>query len=524
MFVQSTKTKLIWTITENHLREQGPAALADLLIEHGVHAVKAIYSASIRQNLAELRKELSRKLEKSHRAPDADGLVPFLLSFVSRRALLDAGPAPMGLEEGSIVPCLITVDKDFCALNQHKGSSTETLRIAVTSPDMLTGIGPDTPLSLSFGQVELKVKDIRARSENALEITAQVLTAGHVHSGMQVSSPHISNELFPLIPEDKASLEHQFDGLADFVVINGLREDAELDTIKSAFVQGNQQHLRRSKRHPSVPISPAIREPNGAVSPRFVIKIDSEPMLKNFTALLNQVDGVYLSRAELGTLVHPHSLPITQKEVIAQCNREAKLVMVASELMHSMKDNPNPTRAEVSDMANAVSDGADALVLEHEVTEGPFPAELAQVSVETLTKSEPRVDSDWQRVEFDILTDDDSVAYGAVRTAEHVGAKAIVCLTEGGYTAARLSSIRTPVDVIAVTYNRQIMRQMSLYRAVFPVRISSATAFDRVLAETRACLTEHCGMSRGDKFVFISLTSSSISERQSNFFTIQVLE
>jgi hypothetical protein len=75
-----------------------------------------------------------------------------------------------------------------------------------------------------------------------------------------------------------------------------------------------------------------------------------------------------------------------------------------------------------------------------------------------------------------------------------------------------------------VTYNTNIMRQLALMSAVYPVRISSATAFDRVLAETKACLFEHCGLVRGDKFVFISLTSSSISERQSNFFTIQVLE
>jgi pyruvate kinase len=118
-------------------------------------------------------------------------------------------------------------------------------------------------------------------------------------------------------------------------------------------------------------------------------------MLSNFSNLLDQVDGTYLSRSELGTIVHPHSLPITQKEIISKCNSEAKIVMIASELMHSMQVNPNPTRAEVSDLANAVSDGADALVLEPDVTEGPYPDEVAKVSQETVIKSEPKMDDNW---------------------------------------------------------------------------------------------------------------------------------
>lgn len=521
MFARTTRTKLVWTVTENHLKKVGVEAIADIICENGIQAVKAIYTQSIEPSLRELRTALEERVKKTKANPDANGLYPFLLSFVSRRAILDTGKEPFELEAGKTSRFIIALDRDFCSQNQLIGTNTTTPRVVVTSSDMLQKITQGTHLSFSYGEAEGKVAMIVERTTDSLEVMIEAVTSGTLRTGMHVSSPSIPNDLFPLLPEDEYALKNRFAGLADYVIINGLKSEQELQSIKQAFYDGQ---LPQSKRHPSVPISPAVRQSNAAVPPRFILKIDSEHMLANFSGLLNHVDGAYLSRAELGTIVHPHSLPITQKEVIAKCNIEAKIVMVASELMHSMKTNPNPTRAEVSDLANAVSDGVDALVLEQDVTEGPYAIEVAKISNETVIKSEPKTNGNWHRVPFEVRNDDDAVAYGAIQTAEHVGAKALVCLTEGGYTAARLSSMRTPVEVIAVTYNTNIMRQLALMSAVYPIRISSATAFDRVLGETKACLMEHCGLTRGDKFVFISLTSSSISERRSNFFTIQILE
>ena len=527
MFASTTKTKLIWTVTENYIKREGAAKIADRIFENGIQAVKAIYTEAMRPALVELRGELRARVKRNKANPDADGLFPFLLSFVSRRALLDVGQKPLPLEAGQLLTMKIEVDREFCSLNLCRGTATTVPRIVVTAEDMLERISASnvgnagTVLSFSFGEAEVRVVSIDEQAKDSIIARVEVLTPGILNSGMQVSSADISNELFPLLDEDKHALATRFGGLADFVIINGLRQESELSEIKQYFYDGKASW---SKRHPSVPVGQAARQMNAPVPPRFIIKVDSEHMLNNFSGLLDQVDGAYLSRSELGTIVHPHSLPIVQKEIIAKCNSEAKIVMIASELMHSMCQNPNPTRAEVSDMANAISDGVDALVLEHEVTEGPYPEEVAKVSFETVVKSEPKLDENWRGVPFEIRNDDDAVAFGAIRTAEHVGAKALVCLTEGGYTAARLSSMRTPVEVVAVTYNTNIMRQLALMCAVYPIRISSATAFDRVLAETKACLIEHCGLVRGDKFVFISLTSSSISEKQSNFFTIQVLD
>lgn len=522
MFSRSTKTKVIWTVTKEHLDKVGPEKIADLVIDHGLHAIKCVYTDSIRQGLQDLRSALEKKIREERLSPDPAGHIPFLLSFVSRRALLDTGPTPLNLSEGEKLTIVIEVDQDFCSLNMHRGTKCLFPRVAVTSSDMLKKLDVGDRLSLSFGEAELRIEAVDSRTDSSIKVMVEVMTGGQAATGMVVSSPQIPHELFPLLDEDRRSLENRFDDLADYVIVNGLRDESEMQELKN-YLQTDVD-ARTSRRHPSVPVGPTVRQAEAAVPPRFVIKIDSEAMLQSFTSLLGQVDGVYLSRSELGALVHPHNLPITQKEVISQCNRDAKLVMVASELMQSMQRNPNPTRAEVSDMANAVSDGADAFVLEQDVTEGPFANELAEVTIETIKKSEPKIAGKWGSVRFDTRTDDDAVAYGAISTAEQVGAKAIVCLTEGGYTAARLSSSRTPVEVIAMTYNLGIMRQLCLYRAVYPQRISGLTAFDRVLAEIKSALMEHCGLERGDRFVYLSLTASSISEKNSNFFTIQTFE
>ena len=234
-----------------------------------------------------------------------------------------------------------------------------------------------------------------------------------------------------------------------------------------------------------------------------------------------------LSRSDLGLTIDPAELPLIQKQVLAKCNQKGKVVIVASELMYSMRVNPNPTRAEVSDMANAAADGADALYLAEEVTDGPHPDLVAAVSKETLANGdrgeadEGSAHSNWHRVPFNISNDDDAVAFGAIQVAEYADVKSIVCLTEGGYTAVRLSSLRTPAQIIAITYNNQIMRQLGLLRAVKVLTLDSAPAFDQVLEETKKALVKHCGFGRGDRFVYVSLTASSISARNSNIFTLQ---
>ncbi|MBX9704453.1 MAG: hypothetical protein K2X39_09905, partial [Silvanigrellaceae bacterium] len=267
-----------------------------------------------------------------------------------------------------------------------------------------------------------------------------------------------------------------------------------------------------------------IRQIEADIPARFIFKIDSKNSLELLPKIIKYIDGVLLSRSELSIDVNIHDIPIIQKNLIKFCNDHSKLVIVASELMNSMRINPNPTRAEVSDMANAVADGADALFLSNEVTEGPHAELVASFSYETLMKTEKWLEEKYHKTSFHLKTEDDAIIYGALRIAEEAKVKAIVCFTEGGYTAMRLSATRSPTNIIAVTYNKKIMRQLNLLRSVKSLVINSSIEVEKILASIKETLSTQLNFKKGEKFIFISLTASSISARNSNLFSIQEIE
>lgn len=336
----------------------------------------------------------------------------------------------------------------------------------------------------------------------------------------------MSRDLFPLLKEDKISLKNKFSQQADYLVISGIKSEEELIFIKKAILG---KSAKGSKRHPSVPITPNILNIDTTLPPRFLLKVGSKRSLALMSKVLPLIDGVFLSRADFGLDVHPYNLGILQKKIIETCNKNAKSIIVSSELMQSMRQNPTPTRAEVSDMANAMEDGADALVLSSAVTHGIYNALVAHVSREVLADAEAWKAKKWKTFGMadisignnDTLSDDEAVTYGAIRIAEQADISAIVCFTEGGYTAYKLSAMRTPKTIIAITCNKRIFRQLNLLHAVQPVILDTKLQTEKLLTHIKKILVKKFNFKHGEKFVFVSLTASSVSARNSNLFTLQ---
>lgn len=522
MLIKSTRTKVVWSVSTNSFRKLGFAKLAENLIEGPQSAVRATYVGPMPEHLHKLRQELSSQLAQKG-VPTPDGWFPYLLSFVGRRAVLCVPGGKTTLANDDKIELHFRVDvlsATFCTPAKEEPGRFE---VYVTAADQLRNLSAGSSLALSYGQIELECVSVEDVSQNEKKIVARVLSGGHALTGMDVDSPDICYDLFPLIPEDEEALSNHFNGLADFIVIEGIRSEGELVQLKHRMAP-QEDSSKPSRRHPTVAISANVKSPDAPVASRLILKVDSSAILEMLPKLLPHVDGILLSRSELGLTVHPHSLPILQKELIATCNQAAKIVLVASELMYSMRINATPTRAEVSDLANVVADGADAIVLAEEVTEGPYANEVAEVTGETLTKSEVHLEVNWHRVPFEVHNDDDAIAYGTLKIAEHSDAKAIVCLTEGGYTAMRLASLRVPIPTISVCYNRMVMRQLNLIRSVFAAQIEGGVAFDEILNVTKNMLVRHYGLQRGDKIIFVSLTASSIAARNSNLFTLQEID
>lgn len=255
--------------------------------------------------------------------------------------------------------------------------------------------------------------------------------------------------------------------------------------------------------------------------PLLLCRVDSPKAMRAMNESFDILDGVFLNRSELGMSVHLHDLPFFQKNIIARCNKEGKMIVAASDLLSSMHKNSTPTRAEVSDIANLMLDGVDAIALGREVTEGPHSLEAARYCRETLLSSEGSLAWAWRDVKIDVDTDLDALAQCAFHAAQRVGAKAIVCLTRRGYTAARLSSLRPPIDVVAITYHARAKRQMNLMSAVRSVVIPGVTEIDNIFEATRQRLQSEFGFQKGDRVVFVSLSASQVSLRGSNLFLIE---
>lgn len=518
---KKSKAKLIWTVTNNGCDKIGVENIAAVIAQNRIDAVRMSYSSSALPNIIKLRLEISKQLA-SEDVQHSEGQVPFLLSFIGRRAILSVPGGQIEVADGAEIDVSFLVDFNFCASLRPVTSTTKNVEIIVSSEDQLTNIKVDSKISVSYGAVELKVLEVPKNFKSGMTIRCLVENGGMLPSGVDVHSPSMSRDLFPLLPEDERTLQAGFSSLADYVIVDGIKSESELLAIKAGILGKDAPF---SERHPSIPISKNIHEVEAILPPRFLLKVDSKRSLDLLTTLMKHIDGVFLSRSELGIDEHPHNLPIIQKELIARCNKLSKTVIVASELMHSMFMNANPTRAEVSDMANAAADGADALVLSHEVTEGPNASLVAEVSLETLVNSEAWFEKKWHPFEMnEIPSDDDAVTYGAIRIAQQANVRAIVCFTEGGYTAMKLSSMRTPTEIIAITCNKKIMRQMNLLRSVTAVVLESRSQVERILSEIKEILVKNFNFKKGEKFVFVSLTASSVSERNSNLFTVQEID
>jgi pyruvate kinase len=261
-------------------------------------------------------------------------------------------------------------------------------------------------------------------------------------------------------------------------------------------------------------------------SPWVIGKIDSYAIYEKLDDLLDSVDGVMICRRELSLTTHPATVPMLGKQITQKSFEKAKLVIMASEVLASMRHNPTPTRAEVSDIANAVIDGCDGVVLSEEVELGPYQERAYEVchSIISDIENETQISINWQRGAFEIANELDAVSYYAYQTAERLKAKAIVCITKTGNTAMRLSSFRLAIPIIAITFTERIRRRLSLIRGVTPLVLDTDPNLDEILPAIHDRLRRESWLNKGDPIVFVTVTISSMGSEASNLFSIQRVE
>ena len=335
---------------------------------------------------------------------------------------------------------------------------------------------------------------------NQDNVLAKVSQAGVVHSGLEIHCP--KTRLPPSFDDVQSLLSEVMCDSVDCIVIPGFEDSEDISILKKEL------------------------KDLGDSAPWLILRINTEKVYRNLKELLPLVRGVLISRIELAMCMDPARVPIVTKEIMQLCSDRARMVLISSDILSSMRFNATPTRAEVSDIANASMDGADCVLLSKELSMGRFASRglsLAKKTIHDIETQTKLVSLNWEKQALEITHTLAAVTFAAYRTAHRNKAKAIVCLTKKGNTAFLLGSFRTQIPVIAVTMSERVLRRLSLIRGVYGLFIEEDLDIEHVLPRINDKIIRDTWLTAGDKIVFVSVSLSSLGEEASNLFTVQTL-
>lgn len=317
-------------------------------------------------------------------------------------------------------------------------------RVSITYDELVNDVKPGNRILIDDGLIELVVEKIENK-----DITCKIINGGELGQRKGVNVPNVKVNLPAITEKDKND------------ILWGIRQG--FDYIAASFIR-NADAVREIKD---------LLTENGGERIHVIAKIENAEGLDNFDEIIKVADGVMVARGDLGVEIPAYEVPHAQKEMIRKCNEAYKPVITATQMLDSMMRNPRPTRAEVADVANAVYDGTDAIMLSGETAVGKYPVEALKMMVQTALCAEQYMDEN-DHVEHK-ATDAkrgiaSAVGIAAVTTSKNINAKCILTPTASGQTARLISNCRPKVPIYAITPSAAAQRRMQLYWGVLPIR------------------------------------------------------
>jgi pyruvate kinase len=355
---------------------------------------------------------------------------------------------------------------------------TSPENIFIDYPALLKDVKKGHRILIDDGLITLLVKK-RVRGG----LIAVVKEGGTISSRKGVNLPDSSISLSPFTDKDKNDLSFGLQLGVDYVAISFVTSYREVKALKSWM----------EERGHDVPV---------------IAKIERPEAVADIDRIVDVADGIMVARGDLGVEMPPEEVPLIQKELIRKANEEGKIVITATQMLESMRHHTRPTRAEATDVANAVIDGSDALMLSAETSTGQHPVKAIRMMKRIIRTTEEDIilkkniaDRSFQihkenKVSF-------AVADAAVRAAEDVKARYIVALTKSGYTARLASKLRPKVPIIAFSPDEPVVRRMSLYWGVIPFMMERLQTAAEMLQRAVEILIEKRLLKRGDTVVII---------------------
>jgi len=330
------------------------------------------------------------------------------------------------------------------------------------------------------GRIKLEIVDIKNT-----DIICRVLVGGELKNKRGVNLPHAKISMSSLTVKDKKDLEFCFKYDVDFVALSFVREAKDIKDLRKILDQ------KKSKAG-------------------IIAKIETPQAVQNIDEIIKVSDGVMVARGDLAIEIPAEHVPLVQKMIINKCNEAGKPVITATQMLESMIHSSVPTRAEVSDIANAILDGTDAVMLSEETALGEYPVEAVSVMSRIAHRTETDFlhhqllgNNDSMEPKIELKTVGESVNASAVRTAERVKAKLIVSLTNSGYSARMISRHKPSHPILVMTPHEKTFNKSMLYFAAYPVLIKKFKTLDEVLALIRVFCIKNKLAEKGDKVVVV---------------------
>jgi len=428
------RAKIICTI--------GPASNSEAvmrdLLRFGMDVARLNFSHGSHQEHAYNIERLRRAAAREHRTVC---ILQDLQGPKIRTAQLE-GHEPVLLRTGSVVT--ITPENIL-------GTAA---RISTTFPDLAREVAAGSRILLSDGLIELRVRAIRGK-----DVLCDVLNGGLLGEHKGINLPGIALSIPALTEKDRQDLEFGLKHDVDAVALSFVRTAADLRTVKEIIAAHHRD-------------TPAIA------------KLEKPQAIDHLEEILDAADGVMVARGDLGVEVAPEKVPVIQKHVIRRAAAWRKPVITATQMLESMIENPRPTRAEASDVANAIFDGSDAVMLSAETASGKYPCESVEIMARIVVEAERNL-ADFspprRRREHRSLSVAETICESIAHAAEDLPMGAIAVFTETGNTARMLSKHRPKAPIYAFTHLSPVVHRLNLYWGVHPVRCRQARSAEQMV-------------------------------------------
>ncbi|NHJ41402.1 MAG: pyruvate kinase [Asgard group archaeon] len=342
---------------------------------------------------------------------------------------------------------IVLTTEDVIGDNKRVSVSLESLPKSVKKNDLIY---------INDGIIGLKVKKVEDN-----DIYCKILSSGDITSKKGINIPNVKLDVPSLTEKDLGDLDFAINLEPDYIALSFVRSHTDVQSLRDIISDSNLD----------IPI---------------VSKIEHAFAVKNFDKILDESDAIMIARGDLGIETSVTKLPILQKELIKKCNQAGKPVITATQMLESMINNPRPTRAEASDVANAIYDGTDAVMLSSETAVGKYPVE----AINMMNKIAKNVEKElhWRDYPLEKKSDRDIIAENLATAAgllvEKMPVKAIIAFTEGGFSAKVIAKHRPKTHIFVATPRTKIIRQLGLIWGCYPLLVKEYQNTDQMVVET----------------------------------------